>query len=56
MARIVGEALDASAEGDVYQVGDLVLTSRLIHLAKAGALEWRGELGQMRGCELRRRG
>jgi Protein of unknown function/Domain of unknown function (DUF1835) len=54
MAMIVGKALAAAAEGDVRQVGDLVLASRLIHLAEAGVLEWRGNLGQMRGCELRR--
>jgi hypothetical protein len=54
MALIVITALTAAAEGDIDQVGDLVLASRLIHLAESGALEWRGELGQMRGCELRR--
>ncbi len=54
MAMIVGKALVAAAEGDVYQVGDLVLASRPARLAEAGVLEWRGDLGQMRGCELRR--
>jgi hypothetical protein len=54
MALIVITALTDAAEGDIDQVGDLVLASRLIHLAEAGVLEWRGELGQMRGCELRR--
>ena len=54
MALIVGKALVAAAEGDVYQVGDLVVASRLARLAEAGVLEWRGDLGQMRGCELRR--
>ena len=54
MAMIVGKALVAGAEGDIYQVGDLVLASRLIHLAETGVLEWRGDLGQMRGCDLRR--
>jgi hypothetical protein len=53
MARIVGGALAATWEDGVDQVGDLVLGARLASLAKAGVLEWRGDLGRMRECDLR---
>lgn len=53
MALIVGKALVATIEHDVRQVGDLVLSARLTSLAEAGALEWRGDLGLIQGCEIR---
>ncbi len=53
MARIVGGALAAISEDEVYQVSDMVLGARLASLAEAGVLEWRGDLGQMRECDLR---
>jgi hypothetical protein len=55
MARIVGYALATFSEDGLYQVGDLFLGARLASLARAGVLEWRGDLGQMQDCELRLR-
>ena len=53
MARVLGEALVQSWEGDLHPVGDLVLTARIRALAEAGRLEWRGDLFDMRNCEIR---
>lgn len=53
MARIVGEALAMSWDGDLHQVGDHVLFGRLGALAESGVLEWRGDLSSMQRCELR---
>jgi hypothetical protein len=54
MARVVGEALARSWDGDLHQTGDLVLAARARALAEAGALEWRGDLASMHACEIRR--
>jgi len=54
MARVLGEALLQSWEGDFHPVSDLVLTARIRALAEAGHLEWRGDLFYMRNCEIRR--
>ena len=54
MARVVGDALARSWEGDLHQTGDLVLAARVRALAKAGTLEWRGDLSSMHKCEVRR--
>jgi hypothetical protein len=53
MARIVGAALCALSEDELYQVGDWILGARLASLAEAGVLEWRGNVRKMRECELR---
>jgi hypothetical protein len=53
MARVLGEALVQSFEGDFHPVGDLVLAARIRALAEAGDLEWRGDLYEMRNCEIR---
>lgn len=53
MAYILGTQLCAFADSGSYQAGDIVLHARLADLAEAGALEWRGDLTQMRGCEVR---
>jgi hypothetical protein len=53
MARVLGEALVQSWEGDFQPVGELVLAARIRALAGAGDLEWRGDLHEMRNCEIR---
>jgi hypothetical protein len=54
MALIVGAAMcDSVDQEGLYQVGDFLLASRARTLAKSGALEWRGDLSVMRGCEIR---
>jgi hypothetical protein len=52
MALIVGKALGEFYNGP-YQTGDLVLAARLRALADDGQLEWRGDLSEIRACELR---
>ena len=54
MARVVGDALARSWEGDLHQTSDLVLEARARALAEAGALDWRGDLSSMHACEIRR--
>jgi len=54
MARIVGEALRHFSDQDLRQAGDLFLAARVIDLAEAGRLEWRGDLyAGLHQCELR---
>jgi hypothetical protein len=53
MARVLGEALVQAWEGDLHPVGDLVLAARIRALAECGHLEWRGDLFEMRHCEIR---
>lgn len=53
MALIVAHTLIGFDETGLYQTGDLVLGARLAALAEAGVLEWRGDLNNMRLCELR---
>lgn len=53
MARVLGEALVQSWEGDLRPVGDLVLAARIRVLAECGHLEWRADLFEMRHCEIR---
>ena len=53
MARVLGEALVQSWDGDYHPVGDLVLRVRIRALAEAGDLEWRGDLFDMPNCEIR---
>lgn len=53
MALIVGYTFGDFMDAEVYQTGDLVLAARLAAMAKAGHLEWRGDLSSMRNCELR---
>lgn len=52
-ARIVGLALCELWETTLCQTGDLVLFARLCRLAYSGALEWRGDMAEMRTCEFR---
>lgn len=52
-ARIVGFALCEQWEAGVSQAGDMVLFERLCRLAKASALEWRGDMAEMATCEFR---
>jgi hypothetical protein len=51
--RIVAGVLADFYDAGIYQAGDLVLGPRLADLAKAGTLEWRGDLSHMQRCELR---
>ena len=54
MAWLVGFALGASLDSQLYQTGDLVLFSRVRALADSGRLEWRGDLrGEPTKCEVR---
>lgn len=53
MTRVLGEALIQSFEGGFQPVGELVLVARIRALAEAGDLEWRGDLYEMRNCEIR---
>jgi len=53
MSRIVGGVLFDFIEAGVYQTGDFVLFARLVKLAQAGKLEWRGDLNQIANCQMR---
>jgi hypothetical protein len=53
MSLIIGQSLARSRKGDLAQVGDLILHSRLCELAESGVLEWRGDLHNVQKCELR---
>lgn len=53
IGRIVGNTLQDFLSDQFDQTGDLLLLARLAHLAEAGVLEWRGDLGAMRFCEVR---
>jgi hypothetical protein len=53
MARIVAKVLDGYFSDGINQVSDIVLGARLAALAEAGKLEWKGDLSNMRQCELR---
>ncbi len=55
-ARVVGEALGRETDTEYWQVGDLVLFSRLQVLAKEGKIESRGDMANMQASELRLRG
>jgi hypothetical protein len=50
-SRIIGEALAHDLE--TLQTGDLVLSARVRSLVKAGRLESRGDLAELRRCEIR---
>ncbi|TYL97457.1 DUF1835 domain-containing protein [Bradyrhizobium rifense] len=52
-ARIIGEVLSESWETSVLQTGDLVLCARARALARAGRLEFRGDLSDIQNSELR---
>jgi len=52
MARVIGGVLGDWME-EYHQQGDLFLASRIRDLAEAGKLEWRGDLYEMRNCEVR---
>ena len=52
MALIVGYVLGDWMD-EYRQSGDLLPTSRVRALAEAGKLEWRGDLYEMRSCEIR---
>ncbi|WP_082664386.1 DUF3658 domain-containing protein [Sphingomonas sp. WG] len=53
MAKIVGRVLGNFIEEDVHQAEAFFLASRLADLVEAGVLERRGDMSQMRGCQLR---
>ena len=53
MAFIVGKTLMGFHDEGRFQTGDLVLASRLRTLVLSGTIECRGDLYQMRHCELR---
>lgn len=53
-AHVVGMSLSSFYDEGRFQTGHLVLASRLRTLARSGTIEWRGDLHQMRYCELRR--
>ena len=53
MSRIVGYTLAEFLDTRLFQPCDLVLGARLVNLAHAGRLEWRGDLTHMGRCELR---
>ena len=53
MALIVGQTLYDQVDSEFHQTGDLMLAARLVSLAEAGELEWRGDLGDMHRCEMR---
>jgi len=52
MARVVGGVLGDWTE-EYYQQGDIFLAARIRRLAEAGKLEWRGDLYEMRNCEVK---
>jgi hypothetical protein len=52
MALIVGHVLGDWMD-DYRQSGDLLPASRIRALAETGKLEWRGDLYEMRNCEIR---
>ena len=53
ISRVVGEAMASSLADDIRQTGDLVLFPRAYELVEQGALEWRGDLSDVRKCEVR---
>lgn len=53
MALVVGTTLATFYDDGVFQTCDLVLASRLRALARSGTIEWRGDLDQIVGCEVR---
>ncbi len=53
MAWVVGDALWRPWKDDIRRVGDLVLMSRARTLAETGRLDWRGDLDDPRGCQVR---
>jgi hypothetical protein len=53
MARVIGGFLGYQTEEPFWQTGDFVLASRLRTLAKAGAVEWQGNLNDIRHGEVR---
>ena len=53
MARIIGEVLVTFWESGLEQTSDLVLYARACDLAESKRFEWRGDLDNMQGCELR---
>jgi hypothetical protein len=55
-ARVIGEVMAEEMTGPYWQTGDLVLWSRLRKLIEAGRFEYRGNLEEMRYCEVRRSG
>jgi hypothetical protein len=52
MALVIGHVLGDWME-DYRQSGDLLPASRIRALAEVGKLEWRGDLHEMRHCEIR---
>ncbi len=52
-ARIVGEGLAATFDDSFIQVGDQVLFARVRALVGAGIFESKGDLAEMRRCEVR---
>jgi len=53
MAWIIGSAMADPMDDDIIQTGDFFLAARARELAKSGALEWRGDLSDIRKCEVR---
>jgi len=53
ISRVVGEAMASDLAHDIRQTNDLVLFPRAYELVERGALEWRGELSDVRKCEVR---
>lgn len=51
--RVAAETHVGLLDGGGYPPGDLVLASRLRALARSGALEWQGNLDDIRHCEIR---
>ena len=52
-SKVVTESLIESWEGDRRPTNHVVLEARVRALARAGALEWRGDLLNMHQCEVR---
>ena len=53
MVGMVGATLVELMDAGFYQISDLILSTRLANLARAGKLESRGDLSNMLCCELR---
>ena len=54
--HVLGMTGSSFYDEERFQTGNLVLASRLRTLARSGVIEWRGDLGEMLYCELRRAG
>jgi hypothetical protein len=53
MSLLIGHVLVAFKDNNIHQTGDLLIAARIRALAEAGKMDWRGDLYDMRKCEVR---